>query len=69
MNCLIFVSSILREISIMNNQQLYEKFSEISTPLVADACLRLNEYLTHRSTYASYTFRQHLRSIGGAIEE
>jgi regulator of RNase E activity RraA len=25
----------------MNNQQLYEKFSELSTPLIADACLRL----------------------------
>jgi regulator of RNase E activity RraA len=25
----------------MNNQQLHEKFSELSTPLVADACLRL----------------------------
>jgi hypothetical protein len=53
----------------MNNQQLSEKFSELSTPLIADACLRLNEYLTHRSTDASYTFRQHLHTIGGAIEE
>ena len=26
----------------MNNQQLSERFSEFSTPLVADACLRLN---------------------------
>jgi regulator of RNase E activity RraA len=26
----------------MNNQQLNEAFSELSTPLVADACLRLN---------------------------
>ena len=25
----------------MNNQQLHEAFSELSTPLVADACLRL----------------------------
>jgi 4-hydroxy-4-methyl-2-oxoglutarate aldolase len=25
----------------MNNQQLHEKFSELSTPLIADACLRL----------------------------
>jgi len=25
----------------MDNQQLNEKFSELSTPLVADACLRL----------------------------
>lgn len=26
----------------MNNQKLHEKFSELSTPLIADACLRLN---------------------------
>ena len=26
----------------MNNQQLAESFSELSTPLIADACLRLN---------------------------
>lgn len=26
----------------MNNQQLIENFSELSTPLIADACLRLN---------------------------
>lgn len=25
----------------MNNQQINEKFSELSTPLIADACLRL----------------------------
>lgn len=31
--------------------------------------LQFDEYLTERSTDASYTFRQHLRSIGGAIEE
>src|SRR5215207_10156822 len=30
------------EISNMNNQQISETFSELSTPLVADACLRLN---------------------------
>ena len=25
----------------MNNQQITERFSELSTPLIADACLRL----------------------------
>jgi len=30
------------EILNMNNQQISEAFSELSTPLVADACLRLN---------------------------
>jgi 4-hydroxy-4-methyl-2-oxoglutarate aldolase len=31
--------------------------------------LQFDEYLTQRSAEASYTFRQHLRTIGGAIEE
>lgn len=31
--------------------------------------LQFNEYLARRSTDATYTFRQHLRRIGGAIEE
>lgn len=31
--------------------------------------LQFQEYLTRRSSDPTYTFRQHLRSIGGAIEE
>ena len=31
--------------------------------------LQFEEYLARRSSDATYTFRQHLRSIGGAIEE
>ena len=31
--------------------------------------LRFDEYLTHRSRNPDYTFRDHLRNIGGAIEE
>jgi 4-hydroxy-4-methyl-2-oxoglutarate aldolase len=31
--------------------------------------LRFDEYLARRSSDATYTFRQHLRAIGGAIEE
>ena len=31
--------------------------------------LQFDEYLVQRSADASYTFRQHLRAIGGAIEE
>jgi 4-hydroxy-4-methyl-2-oxoglutarate aldolase len=33
------------------------------------AQLKLDEYLARRSSDAAYTFRQHLREIGGAIEE
>jgi len=31
--------------------------------------LQFEEYLTRRSTNETYTFRQHLRTMGGAIEE
>src|SRR5215211_3379526 len=31
--------------------------------------LQFDEYLARRSADKTYTFRQHLRSIGGAIEE
>jgi 4-hydroxy-4-methyl-2-oxoglutarate aldolase len=31
--------------------------------------LRFDEYLARRSADATYTFRQHLRAIGGAVEE
>lgn len=31
--------------------------------------LQFDEYLAQRSTDETYTFRQHLHSIGGAIEE
>jgi hypothetical protein len=51
-------------------------FADLSTPLVADACIRcesgqtaFDDYLTRRATDRSYTFRQHLRQIGGAVEE
>ncbi len=31
--------------------------------------LQFNEYLNRRATDPSYTFRKHLRILGGAIEE
>jgi regulator of RNase E activity RraA len=31
--------------------------------------LRFNDYLAMRADNASYTFRDHLRALGGAIEE
>ena len=42
---------------------------EIQTGKKLREQLQFDEYLTRRSTDASYTFRQHLRIIGGAIEE
>ena len=51
----------------MNNQRINELFAELSTPLVADACLRLDEYLIQHRGDETYTFRQHLHSIGGAL--
>ena len=66
----------------MNNQQLSEGFSELSTwqreRRQAEEIragnklreqLRFDQYLTLRAADDAYTFRQHLRTIGGAIEE
>jgi hypothetical protein len=57
--------------SNQSNQLLADAFAELSTPLVADACLRLGVplRLARRTQDPSYTFRQHLQAIGGAIEE
>ena len=42
---------------------------EIRTGRKLTEQLQFDEYLARRSVDAEYTFRQHLRSIGGAIEE
>jgi len=50
-------------------------FAELSsTPLIADAALRLRiaefaRYLDKRAADSKYTFREHLRKISGAAEE
>jgi 4-hydroxy-4-methyl-2-oxoglutarate aldolase len=46
-----------------------QQAQEIQTGKKLREQLQFDEYLTRRSTDASYTFRQHLRTIGGAIEE
>ncbi len=81
---------------------MQKAFADLSTPLVADACVRtgvplraapsgissvvaghrvagrvlpvrhygsVDEYLERRGEDPAYTFRRHLRRIGGAIEE
>ena len=47
----------------MNNRALTEKFAELSTPLIADAALRLQ--LPIRIVPVGI----HSREVGGAIEE
>lgn len=60
------------------NPSLSSAFSDLTTALVADVVrqgrtlrdqLRFDEYLRRRAADRSYTFRQHLRLLGGAIEE
>jgi hypothetical protein len=55
----------------MNNQQLKERrqAEEIRAGKLLREQLQFEEYLARRSSNAAYTFRQHLRTIGGAIEE
>ncbi len=74
---------------------MLEAFADLSTPLVADACVRCDvplrvadsgirpvvaaqrvagrvlpvRHYARRAADPSYTFRRHLRRIGGAIEE
>ena len=56
----------------MDQHQLNRPFQALSTPLIADACVRLklssSDYLSRRAAEPDYTFRRHLREIGGAIE-
>ena len=42
---------------------------KISSGEKLSAQLKFQEYLARRKTDPNYTFRQHLREIGGAIEE
>ncbi len=59
----------------MTNDDLRSAFSQLSTPLKADACLRLGEqlrfgaFLAARAQDQTLSFRAHLRNISGAIEE
>jgi hypothetical protein len=55
----------------MNNQQLKERrqAEEIRAGKLLREQLQFEEYLARRTGDDTYTFRQHLRLIGGAIEE
>jgi len=59
----------------MNAESMTRVFAELSsTPLIADAALRLRiaefaRYLDKRAADSKYTFREHLRKISGAAEE
>ena len=46
-----------------------EQASRIAAGETLRAQASFDEYLTRRADDSSYTFRQHLRQIGGAIEE
>ena len=53
--------------SIWNTER--KQADKIRTGTTLRQQLKFSEYLEKRSTNPSYTFREHLRKIGGAIEE
>jgi 4-hydroxy-4-methyl-2-oxoglutarate aldolase len=59
------VLSVALRISKTERQQA----QQIRAGITLHEQLRFDEYLARRAVDAAYTFRQHLRSIGGAIEE
>jgi hypothetical protein len=58
---------------VVDNGQLRERFASLSTAHLADACIRAQVPVrcapAALTAAASLTFREHLRSVGGAIEE
>jgi len=69
----LFVPAQRVEEMLLMAHRIWEKerrqAQEIQNGKKLRAQLQFDEYLTKRSADAAYTFRQHLRSIGGAIEE
>lgn len=51
------------------SQKERQQAQEIQAGKTLREQLRFDEYLARRAVDATYTFRQHLRAIGGAIEE
>jgi regulator of RNase E activity RraA len=59
------VISTAREIHQTERRQA----EEVLSGKKLHAQLKFDEYITQRSTNPAYTFREHLRKIGGAVEE
>lgn len=69
----LFVSAHRTEELLASALSIWQKEREQANAVRAGRTLReqfrFDEYLARRSTDPSYTFRKHLRALGGAIEE
>jgi hypothetical protein len=62
------VDAVLKTAAAIGMKEAAQAQKIVSGQLLS-AQLKFQEYLARRKTDSSYTFRRHLREIGGAIEE